>query len=135
MRERNSSKLDGVDYWKEKADNYWREAEQLRKNNNSLQLEIKELRDKKKVGPKKKRGEWDSMATKKVVHDAGLPTLLGGATWYIIIKAADDMRINSMMGLSFRGFWMDTDISTWVQSGMVLLYAAAIKWMSKYDIK
>jgi len=30
---------------------------------------------------------------------------------------------------------MDTDISTWVQSGVILTYAAAIKWMSKYEIK
>lgn len=134
MRERNSSELEGVDYWKEKADKYWRETEILKEDKKNLTQQLRQIRNKSKNGSKK-RGEWDSMATKKVATDAGMPTVLGSATWYIIIKAADDLNVVYIFGLSLKGFWMDTDISTWVQSGMIIAYATTIKWMSKYEIK
>jgi hypothetical protein len=134
LKERNSSSLDGVDCWKEKADTYWREAETLREKNSSLLEDIKKLRRGKKSASKA-RGEWDKVATKKVISDSGLPTLLGSATWYIIIKASLDLRVDYIFGLSLKGFWLDADISTWVQSGMIIAYATTIKWMSKYEIK
>ena len=59
----------------------------------------------------------------------------GSATWYIIIKASLDLRVDYIFGLSLKGFWLDADISTWVQSGMIIAYATTIKWMSKYEIK
>jgi len=131
VQEQNKN-VNDLEYWKNKADKYWQENDALKKRVVTLTKQSKVSNTSKKQTAKQ-RGQWDSVTTKRIASDSGLPTLLGSATWFIIIKASEDLNINYMLGLSFKGFWLDTDISTWVQSSMIMMYAATIKFFSKYD--
>jgi len=120
-----------VEWWRDKADGYWHKLERVRADNKRMSDQLSTLRKKKDLAPKR-RGQWDSIATRRVASDTGAPTMAAAITLTVLFKVCEDAHIRSIAGLSVDGFWRDGDITNWTTSLLVVLYAALYKFFQKF---
>ena len=120
--------------WQQKADDYWRQVQQLETEKAKLAEQVKILRGKKDIPPKK-RGQWDAVTTRRVAADVGKPVVAAGITQTLFYKVFEDIGARYFMGLSIDSFWKDGDVTNWTTSLLVMIYAAIFKLFAKFDGK